>query len=106
MSERRNFAIMVGLALLLGACSQDIGDRDLNEADVQFIRAEVARAEKKCPSQTAPIRVNDLKHLNPREVGIVISCVPDEYPECIKHEIKNILGSRVSLHVACFGGVE
>ena len=106
MSERRSIAIMVGLAMLLGACSQDIGDRDLNDADVQFIRDEVARAEKACDNQLAAISVRDLKHLNPREVGIIITCESDQYPECIKNEIKDVLGSRVSLHVACFGGVE
>jgi hypothetical protein len=97
---------IVGAIWALSACQGPIGDRNLTDADVAFIRNEAKKIEKLCPHKEQPIRVTDGKHLAPRRVGILFACSPDAYPECVKRELRHLSGKSVRLHPMCFGGVE
>jgi hypothetical protein len=98
-------ACIIGAILALSACQKPIGDRDLTDADVASIRNEAKRVEKLCPNKE-PISVTDGKHLVPRRVGIVYACSPDDYPECVKRELRHLTGTKVRLFPECYGGVE
>jgi hypothetical protein len=106
MTARHGNKMLILLSCLaLPACQKPIGDRDLTDADVAFIRSEVKRVEKLCPHEQ-PIRVVDADNINPRGVGIVPTCGPDGYFECVERETRHLAGDRVRFAPVCTGGVE